>query len=167
MTSFSLDFRQAMADEHSDVVPILLLTFTHPSLPSPLRLSSDRGPRLSEDPLTYGTISRGNTFLWLPMSIILPGDDDQAAPELRLVIDAIDRNIYAVIRSSSEPATCKLEMVQSGSVDTVEMSIDNLETQSAPYDDSSVQLVMGQESFWGEQWPRGLMTPTTAPGLHP
>lgn len=167
MTSFSLDFRRAMADEHTDVVPILLLTFAHPALPAPLRLSSDRTTRLSDDPLAYGTVSRGNTFVWLPLSIILPGDDDQAASELRLVIDAIDRQIYAVIRSSSEPATCTLEMVQSGSLDIVEMAIANLETQSAPYDETSVQLVMGQESFWGEQWPRGLMTPTTAPGLHP
>ncbi len=166
MTTLSLDFRQTMADEQTGAVPITLLTFTHPTLGAPIRLSSDRTVRLSADPLTYGTVSRGNSFLWVPMAITWPGDDDQATAEARLVIDALDRQIYGVIRASAEPATALLELVQDSALDTVEMTVGHLTVRSAPYDEAAVQIVMSQEDFWGEQWPRGHMTPAYFPGLH-
>lgn len=164
--SYSLDMRQAAMAEGTEDFLVTLLTFTHDELDAPVRLTSDQSERITEDPLLYGTISRGDTFLWVPMSVIFPGDDDQSAPEFRLVIDAVDREIFAVIRASRKPATCKIELVLSTDLDSVEQSFDGFKTVSAPYDEGQVTVSLSQETFWGEPWPAGRMTPKTFPGLH-
>lgn len=166
MTLISLDARQAMTAETTDVVPITLLTFTHPGLEDPVLLSSDRTKRLSVDPLYYGTVSRTNTFLWMPMSVLMPGDDEQSAPEIKIIIDAVDRQIFSVIRASIVPAQCHLELIYDTDLDEVIQSLDAFEVVSAPYDESQVTLVLSQESFWGEGWPFGRMTPAAFPGIH-
>lgn len=166
MTEISLDFRQEMHGEQSGAVPILLLTFSHPALPSPARISSDRTGRLSESPLIYGTVSRGQEYPWVPLSYILPDDNDQAPPELRISIAAVDRSIYPVIRSSPEPATVTMELVYDGDLDTVQISVSGLKTQAAPYDEAQVSIVMGQDDFATVGFPRGRMNPIVAPGLH-
>lgn len=167
MTIYSLDMRAAAMAERTDVFEIHLLTFTHEDLPDPIRLSSDATERLDTDPLTYGTVSRSNTFTWVPMSVIAPGDDeDQFAGMFRIVLDAVDREIFSVIRASSTPATCLIEMVLSTDLDTVEHSYAGFETISAPYDESQVTLTLGLETFVGESWPKGRMTPKITPGLH-
>lgn len=166
MTAISLDLRQAMADEQTDAVAITLVTIAHASLPTPIRLSSDRSLHLSEDPLIYGTRSRGNDYLWVPMSIIWPGDTDQLTAEARLVIDILDREVMSAVRATGTRAVALLELVQDSSPDLVEMSVGHLELRSAPYDEATVELVLSQEDFWGESWPARRQTPILFPGLH-
>ncbi|SHG80053.1 hypothetical protein SAMN02745157_4866 [Kaistia soli DSM 19436] len=166
MTEISLDLRRQMNAEQTGVVPITLLTFEHDALPAPLRISSDRTGRVSDSPLVYGTVSRGQTYLWVPLSAILPDENDQAPPELRISITTVDRSIFPVIRSSPEPATVTMELVYDGDLDTVQVSIGNLKTQAAPYDEGQVSIVMGQDDFGLVNFPRGRMNPIVAPGLH-
>lgn len=166
MTEISLDFRKSANAEQSGAVPILLLKFEHDALPDPIRISSDRTGRLSDSPLIYGTVSRGDAYPWVPLSYILPDENDQAAPELRLSIAALDRSIFTIIRTSPEPATVTMELVYDGDLDTPQISIGNLKTQAAPYDEAQVSLVMGQDDFAAVNFPRGRMTPIVAPGLH-
>lgn len=167
MTTLSLNIREAMAAEATGAVPICLLTFTHPDLDTPLRASSDPTTRISIDPLVYGTVSRSLTFLWVPMSPTMPGDDDKSPPQISIVLDALDRSIFAVIRASTTPAVAKLEIVLDTSPDIVEMALDNFKIVTAPYDESQITLALSQESFWGEPWPAGHMTPLYFPGLFP
>lgn len=166
MTVYSLDARQAGYAETTDGFWITLLTFSHPDLPEPVLLSSDRTQRITDDPLVYGTVSRGDNYLWVPMGVLYPGDDGQSAPEFKIVLDAIDREMFAVIRASATPATAKIETVWWADVDTPEETYDGFEVQSAPYDISQITVVLGTESFWGESWPNGRMTPKSTPGLH-
>lgn len=166
MTEISLDFREAASAEQTGAVPILLLTFEHDALPDPIRISSDRTGRLSDSPLVYGTVSRGDEFLWVPLSAILPDENDQAPPEMRISIAALDRSIFSIIRTSPEPATVTMELVYDGDLDTVQVSVANLKTQAAPYDEAQVSLVMGQDDFSTINYPRGRMNPIVAPGLH-
>lgn len=164
-TLYSLDARAAMTAESTGAVPIWLLTFTHPELADPLRLSTDRTTRLSIDPYVLGTISRGQPYLWIPISLVRPSDGEQIKPEMRLSIEAIDREIFKVIRVRAK-ASCTIELVYSFSVNLVEETHEFFETESAPYDETQVSLVLSQEAFYGEDWPRGRMTPTWFPGLH-
>lgn len=166
MTEMSMDGRAQLAAEHRGSVPIWLLTFMHPALEAPIRLSSDRTKRLSIDPYILGTISRGNEYLWVPMDFVLPGDDEEAPPQIRVTIEAVDRSIFNVVRASREPATCKIELVWSFSPNLVELTLDHFEVVSAPYDEAQVTINLSQESFWGESWPTGRFTPTYFPGLH-
>lgn len=166
MTVLSLNARSQMTAEHRDGVPIWLFTFTHPALEAPIRLSSDPTRRLSIDPYLLGTLSRGMQFLWVPGDLTLPADDEDAPPQIRLIVDALDRTIFDVIRASRAPAAAKIEHVWSFSPNLVEMTLDHLEVTSAPYDETQVTINLSQESFWGEGWPSGRFTPTWFPGLH-
>lgn len=164
--TFSLDFRKELTRENSADIPISLLTFTHPDMPEAVPVSSDETVCLSVDPYMMGTISRGTTFYYVPMGLVLPGEDEAAAPQMKISIAAIDRSIIRAIRSTGTPASALFELVYASDPDTVVFSLDYFELVSAPYDQSQVTLVLSQEAFWSEPWPRGVMTPTWFPGLH-
>lgn len=166
MTTLSLDMRAGMTAESSDIVAITLLTFTLPSGGDLVRLSSDRTRRFSIDPVLYGTMSRGDRYLWMPMSLVLPDDADGTPPEARLVLGAADREIFKVIRASREKASCKIEIVSEAAPDTVQEQLGRFKVQTAPYDEGQVSIVLGQKSFLGEGWPYCRFTPGYAPGLH-
>ncbi len=57
----------ALYAEESGETLIILLTLTHPTWPTPIRVTSD----------SVDTSSRGLTFTAFPFDITLPNDDDQ------------------------------------------------------------------------------------------
>jgi hypothetical protein len=59
----SLNFCKALFAQEAGEVAIFLRTITHPSLVTPIRLSTDPTARLTTYPLTYGTVSRSTTFM--------------------------------------------------------------------------------------------------------
>ena len=77
----SADFRQAAYAAETGRVVIALLTLTHEDLETPIRISSDPTQRIESlstaADLVYGTVSRGETFVFLPMTIKLPSDTDE------------------------------------------------------------------------------------------
>src|SRR5688572_11065331 len=99
----SLTFRQAMNAPETGEVVAALITIEHEQLVTPLRFSSDNAVRLSTDPLRYGTISRGLTFTFLPVGLVLPDDVEERPPAMRLKLDNIDRETIALLRSTSTP----------------------------------------------------------------
>jgi hypothetical protein len=107
--TISLTMRKAANAQESGEVLVVLMTIWHPDLAGELiRLSSDDTVRLSADPLLYGTMSRGQQFLFFPFSIVLPDDRDEAPPSVKFQIDNIDRNMVPLIRSHLTPAKCKM-----------------------------------------------------------
>lgn len=164
--TLSLDFRKQLTRDSSEDIPVSLLTFTHPNLDQPLRISSDETTCLSMDPYMMGTISRGATFYYVPIGLVLPGDDEATAPQMKLSVATIDQSIVRAIRSTGVAASCLFELVEANAPDDVLVQLDYFELVSAPYDQKQVTLVLSQEAFWSEPWPRGTMTPTWFPGLH-
>ena len=165
MTTYSLDLRSQMTAEDADEVLVTLLTFSHPSQPAPIRISSDRTQVLSYDPFLQGTVSRGKTFYWVPMAVVLPSEGDDAQPEIRITLDLIDREVLQILRSDPTPATMLLEIVSAERPDIVEACHDGYEVQAAPYDEAQVSLVVIQTSFANEPHPADTMNPLTTPGL--
>ena len=165
MTEYSLDMRAQMTAESADEVVVSLLTFTHPSQPQPLRISSDRTEVISYEPFTQGTVSRGETYWWVPMAVVLPGEGEDVTPEIRLTLDLIDRDILVILRSDPTPAQVTLEIVSAARPDVVEIVHEGFEVQSAPYDETQVSLIITQKSFVAEPHPADTMTPLTCPGL--
>lgn len=164
--TISLTFRTAMNAEETGEVPVLLLTITHEDLPSPIRLSSDPTARLSTDPLLYGTVSRGNQFLFLPFSAILPDDKDESPPQARLVIDNVDRQMIPVLRSTSTPAKVMMEMVLASSPNAVEIQFPELDLVSADYDAQSITISLQVDALMTEPYPADSLTPSYFPGLY-
>lgn len=165
MRSLSLDFRRALFAQESGVVPIFLLTITHPELVNPIRLSSDDTSRLSTDPLVYGTVSRGDQYKYVAPKIQLPDERDRSPPQAKLVIANANRDLIPLARSVSSPATVKTEVVLSTDLDLVEFSIPALEIASADFDVIELTFDLTVDAQAGEDYPAGSFDPASFPGL--
>ena len=103
--SLSLTLRRALNAQEAGEVPAWLLTITHPLLDAPIRLSSDPTVRLTEAPeITYGTVSRGESYMFLPISFPLPDEKGDATPLMRLTLDNVGRELINILRSTTTPA---------------------------------------------------------------
>jgi hypothetical protein len=117
-------------------------------------------------PTRKNVTSRGQLFIAFPFQITPPEISDNIAPSLSLQIDTIDRRVTAVLLSLTDPATVLFEQVLSGSPDTVELSLSNLELRLADINASGAQCTLTQPDFGGEPtcWPPN--SPATAPGIY-
>lgn len=165
MRSLSLDFRAALFAQQSGVVPIFLLTITHPDLADPILLSSDATTRLTTDPLVYGTTSRGDDYLYIGLRVQLPDEKDKGAPQSRLVISNIDRSIIPLVRSVNSPASVKIEAVLASDLDTVEFSVPALDMSTAEFNADEISFDLTMDAKVTEPYPSGSFSPASFPGL--
>ncbi len=165
MRSLSLNFRRALFAQESGEIPIFLLTITHPSLTTPIRLSTDNTTRISTDPLVYGTVSRGNTFLYAGVGVQLPDEQDRAAPAAKLIIENITRELVPTARSIASPASCMIEVVLASALDTVELVFPGLDMSNLQYDQATLQFDLTMDALVTERFPSGTFGPANFPGL--
>jgi hypothetical protein len=163
--TLSLNFRAAVFAQESGEVPIFLLTITHPSLSAPILLSSDATARITTDPLLYGTISRGNTFLYVGMQISLPDDEDQSPPAAKMIISNVDRSIIPLIRSILLPPSVTIECVLASALDTVELSVPAMDMVDVTYDAAQLTFDLAIDAMALEPYPAGNFDPASFPGL--
>jgi len=171
--TLSITLREAIFAQESDKVLVVLITFTHPSLVEPIRISTDPTQRLSEDPLIYGTVSRGNQFVFIPVSAVMPDDQDQAAPRARLVLDNISieglqedvHRVSDLLQLVPTPAFVLIECVLSSTPDIVEVAWDDLQTTKATFNAEIVQIDLAMDNFATEPFPAGTFTPGAFPTL--
>jgi hypothetical protein len=164
---FPLTFREAIyAQESPEEVPIVLVEATHPDLPSPARLSSDPTTRISLDPLVYGTIHMGDQYLWVLMTAILPSEDEESTPALQLNFEDVEGQVGDVLRSFQYPATIKLMLVSSKSLDTPLEVFTDLQTVKSEGDAHQCTLDISREWFIAEPSPAHRFTKPLFPGLH-
>jgi len=157
--------RAAMNSQETAEIPVGLLTITHPSFPTPLRLSSDPTERLSDEPLTYGTSSRGDAYIFCPMVVMLPDDLGERAPTARLMIENVSRQIVEKIRGISIPALGKLELVLASSPDDVEIGYPDFEIKRAQYNANIITLELSIDALTDEPYPADTFNPSGFPGL--
>lgn len=158
--------RAALYAENSSDFPIALLTITHSDMPDPIRVSSDPTERLTDSPeVTYGTVSRGQTYAFIPFRLQLPVEDEDAPPTSRIVMENIGLELIELIRSISEPAQFLIELVFRSDLDTVEVSFPPLDLVSADYDAATVTLELTIDSLEREPCPAGSFIPSRFPGL--
>ncbi|ABS68945.1 conserved hypothetical protein [Xanthobacter versatilis] len=165
MRSLSLTLRQALTGQATDVVPVVLATITHPMLDEPVRLSTDPTQRLSVDPLQYGTVSRGETYLFALIRAAWPDDKQDEAPASQLVFENVAADQVALVRKMRGPATVLLEIVTSAAPDHVEAPFDGLLTVDVSYDANQITLTLSREAYMSEPWPCDRMTKDRFPGL--
>lgn len=161
----SVTMREAMNSQETSEITVGLLTITHPSFPTPLLLSSDPTERLSDEPLTYGTTSRGDTYIFCPMVVSLPDDIGERAPTARLMIENISQNIVEKIRGISEPGIGKLEIVLASSPDDVEIGYPDFEIKRAVYNANIITLELSIDALTDEPFPADTFNPSGFPGL--
>ncbi|MBE1208103.1 DUF1833 family protein [Aminobacter carboxidus] len=161
----SMTMRQAMNAQETGEIMVGLLTITHPSFPTPLLLSSDPTERLSDEPLTYGTSSRGDTYTFCPMVVSLPDDLGERAPTARLMIENVSRQIVEKIRGIANPGLGKLELVLASSPDDVEIGYPDFEIVRAQYNANVITLELSIDALTDEPYPAETFNPSGFPGL--
>lgn len=105
--------REDLFATHSGQVVFTLLTFEHPDLEEPIRITTNPMVRLTTEPLVYGLISRGEEYVFLPASIVLPPEGDKAVPRYKIDIDNVDRSMTEIVRSIQGDAIVIIEVMSS------------------------------------------------------
>lgn len=157
--------RHAMMDEHTGDVVIALFTLTHPDQLEPLYVSSDPTTRISDTPLIYATNSRGNEYLFAPITLALPDDVDERAPTARVIFDNVTRDIIAAARSFDTPPKCKIELILSSSLDAVEVEYPEFDVMNIQYNANQITMELSIESLTDEPMPAGSFNPSGFGGL--
>lgn len=165
MRVLSLNFRQALFSQESGEVPIFLLTIEHPELEEPIYLSTDPTTRLGTDPLVYGTVSRGTTFLYAGVDITLPSEQDKSPPMSTLVVANVDRGLIPLARSVNSPPTVMIETVLASALDTVEITWPRFDMSNLTYDANQLTFDLTIDSLTTEPYPSGTFSPAYFPGL--
>lgn len=155
----------ALAQETGEVV-IALLTITHPDMSEAIRISNDPTQRLQDTPdLLYGTISRGEQYLFIPFQLTLPNEEDRTPPAARLIIDGVGKELIPLVRSVSTPAQAVIEIVLGSDLDTVEIQFPPLMIASAEYTAGSISLDLVMDYLSQEPYPAWSFDPSGFPGL--
>jgi len=162
----SINFRKALFAPASQEVPIFLLTITHPTLTSPILLSTDPTARVTTDPLVYGTTSRGNTFLYAGIDVTLPDEQDRSPPASKLTVANVTRDLIPLARSINSPASIMIEAVLASAPDIVEMTFPSLQMTNLTYDVATLQFDLTMDALVTEPFPQGTFSPAYFPGLY-
>lgn len=165
MRVLSLNMREAIFGQESGEVPIFLLTITHPELDEPVYLTTDPTTRLGTDPLTYGTVSRGITFMYAGVDVTIPDEQDKSPPASKLTIANVDRGLVPLARSVNSPPSVKIEAVLASDPDMVEMNWPALDMSNLTYDAITLQFDLTMDSLITEPYPSGSFSPAYFPGL--
>jgi uncharacterized protein DUF1833 len=165
MRILSLNFRKALFSQESGEVPIFLLTITHPSLATPILLSTDPTSRISTDPLVYGTVSRSSTFLYAGVDISLPDEQERSPPVSKLVIENVTRELIPLARSIATPASVKIEIALASALDTVEMTFPSFQMTNLQYDVVMLTFDLTMDALVTEPFPAGNFSPAYFPAL--
>lgn len=151
----SADTKTALFAAETDDAFLILLTFMHEDLVEPIRVTSD----------AVETISRGNIFVAYPFNITLPDDEEKRPPKARLVIDNVDRQITATIRTLQSAPTLLIEIVRAAEPDTVEARFEDFRLFDVTYDSQVITADLGIEDFTAEPYPSASFSPSLFPGL--
>lgn len=148
---------------------VCLLTITHSAWTEPVRLSTDATEflRFADDgsPM-YGTVSRGETYEYVPVSAVLPDSHDEQAPQARISIDNVSQIVAPYLRMVDDvPPRVTVEVVLASSPDIVDQIWPEMELTQASIDASHAEVVLGMDIGSNEAVPWLRFIPAHFPNL--
>lgn len=149
---------------------ICLLTITHPDWAQPLRLSTDPTQWLRNDPDTdtpmYGTVSRGQTYEYLPMQPVLPDSRDDAAPSGKVSISNVSRLVAPhLLTIGTEYPRVTVEVVLASQPDVVDQVWPEMELTTASIDANNAEVSIAMHTAQNEAMPWLRFVPAYFPNL--
>lgn len=169
LTTMSPDAIRAIFSPEADSDLLFLLTIYDPSNPSTVvaRLSDGYTKRISEtaDEVVYGVTSRSQDFIFLPMEISLPTEEEAQAPRCSIVLRDVTRYVIPIVRTIVGPPTVKMELVLSKTPDTVEASFTGFYISNFSYNADSVTAELSMIDYEREPFPMHSFTPAYFPGM--
>jgi hypothetical protein len=159
---------RALFSPESDDTLITLVTIYDPVDSSIVaRIADNFTQRVSEtdEEVFYGVPSNGNNYLFIPMGITLPNEEESTAPRASLVFQDVTRYLIPVIRQLTAPPKVKLEMVLSSNPNNIEVSFDSLYISNITYNADTVTCELSMIDYSVEPFPCYTFTPAFFPGL--
>jgi hypothetical protein len=178
LNSLSAAAIKAMFSSETDQQLIMLLTIYDPAFVSgsttvtvdPVRLADGYTGRLTsittDDEVYYGVTSRSSDYVFIPMSMSLPSEQDNGVGQCSITINYVTPEAITLIRQHlTGPCKVLIELVLSGSPDTVEASFPGFYITSVSYNAESITLALNMISLNTEPFPSFNFTPSYFPGL--
>lgn len=171
LTSMSPAAIRAVFSPEADADLFILLTIYDPNDPSQvvMRLSDGYTQRIesltTDDTVVYGVNSRGNDFVFLPMEISLPSEEEAQAPRSSLVLRDVTRYAIPLIRAINGPPKILMELVLSTTPNVVEASFSGFYINSFTYNADSVTADLAMIDYEREPFPQHSFSPIYFPGL--
>jgi hypothetical protein len=157
-------FKQEAYAQETEQVLIGLITISNDEMDEPVRISTDPTQLLPEAAV-YGTVSNGEEFLFLPVDVWLPSENDRGVVTAKVTIENVSRQVISLFRTVSKAVDFKIQTVLSGDTDFVEIEYDNFKLSNITYDTMSVTGDLSLD-YWGlEPFPSKRFTPSNFPGL--
>jgi len=148
--------KQAINAQETSEAFLLLLTISHASLSSPIRVANN----------FENVVSGGNTYIAFPFTIVLPNDQEDQAPKMRLVIDNVDRSIVTSLRGLTSAPTLQLDVILASQPDTLEASFPGFSLKQTSYDQLVVEGDLTLEEIVTEPFPEGSFDPQNFAGIY-
>jgi len=172
LTRLSPQAIRAMYGSETDQALIMLLTVYDATDNSTIigRMADGFTGRLpaltTEAEIVYGVTSRSNDYYFIPMEITLPGEQETGVGQCSITINYAAPDLIAAIRAGiTKPTKILLELVLSGSPDTVEASFADFYITSVNYDAQKISLSLDMINLSREPFPCFSFTPGYFPGL--
>lgn len=153
--------------DSSDTLITLLTIYEYDSSTVAARLADNYTKRISEtaDEVSYGVTSRANDFLFIPMQISLPSEEDNTSPKCSLVISDVTKLLIPTIRSLQGPPKVLLELVLTSTPDIVEAYFADFYISNISYNSESINCELTMVNYQVEPFPCYTFTPAFFPGL--
>lgn len=173
LTTLSPEAIRAVFSTESDADLILLLSIYDPNDPNTVsvRLADNFTQRLegtgytTDDEVIYGVVSRNQNFIYLPMEITLPTEEEAQAPRCSVIMHDVTQYIVPIVRSLTGPPKVKLELVLSSSPNVVEASFSGFYISNITYNKDSITADLSMIDYEREPFPMHSFTPAYFPGL--
>lgn len=169
LTSLSANAIQAMLSPDADDSLAVLLTFTGDGISPPIRITDTAKQRLSslttDDEVVHGLVSRGDEFIFIPFQITLPDEQVASAPRCQLIATDVTRYLIPVLRSIESPPSVMIELVMTGTPNTVEVAFSGFQLGGVSYNANQITAELLVQSLAAEPFPQHTFTPSYFPGL--
>lgn len=117
------------------------------------------------DDVVYGVVSNSNNFIFVPVELSLPTEEDNSAPKCSLVIHDVTRYLTPIIRDITSPPKVLIELVLTSSPDTPEASFSGFYISNITYNADTVTCELTMTDFAVEPFPCYTFTPQYFPGI--
>lgn len=163
---------KAMFSSETDEQLITLLTIDDPTSQTneKLRLADGFTQRLTglttDDEVIYGVVSGGNNYIFLPLEISLPSEDESGVGKCSIVMNYVTTEAIILIREKlTAPTNVTISLVLASSPNTVEATFPGFQIIGATYSAQQISLELDMIDFSKEPFPCYNFTPNYFPGL--
>jgi len=171
LNSLSQSAVRAMLASETPEALILLITITNPAdLTAPIRLADGYTNRINslttDNEIVYGVTSNSKNYIFLPMQLSLPGEQEAGAAQCSLILNFVTKEAIELIRTHlTSPVSVQIDLVLASSPDRIEASFSGFKISSVTYNADQITFDLNMVSLSREPFPCFTFTPANFPGL--